>query len=175
MSWLEIVEALKQKNMLKEFKAELVKQNLTLIGDYVGLKLLKYSKRTIIFHSIVENNSLENCLPIFDSYSFYQKYGLYISPFDKLSRNINSFIPFAKMLKELFNEISNSHIANEEEGSIFHIIEKNKSGKYSTLITFKVYTSEMTFFKKLYENLFLLTDQLSKKSLQQIQGMFTIK
>ena len=99
-------------------KNDLSKHGYTLIADYVGLKLLKYPKRTLIFHSIVENNSLDNCLPIYESYPFFEKYGFYVSPVVKVSKSVESFVTFAKLLKEMFADISSAHVANEEEGSV---------------------------------------------------------
>jgi hypothetical protein len=170
LSWFEILENLKQKNLIKELKSDITKFSYTLIGDFVGLKLMKFSKRTIIFHSIVENYSTDNSLPISESYLFFEKYGFYVSPFEKLSKNIESFVSFAKMLKELYLDISISHVAHEEEGSVFSIVERSKTGKCTVISMFKMYSNEMIYFKKIYENLFVLTEQLTSKFVQKSQG-----
>ena len=52
----------------------------TLIGEYIGSvdhqHLVKYSRVTIIFYAIVDNNSEEDCWPCDQSWAFFNKYGL---------------------------------------------------------------------------------------------------
>ena len=117
-TWFEILEKIKEKNLLYDLKVEISKNNYTLIAGYVGLKLVKYPKRLIIFHSIVDNNSEETCIPITSSYPIFEKYGLLISPIDKLSESIYSPVCFNNIMKKFFQVISSSSISNEEEGSV---------------------------------------------------------
>jgi hypothetical protein len=52
----------------------------TLIGEYIGSvehqHLVKYSRVTIIFYAIVDNNQEEDCWPCDKSWAFFNKYGL---------------------------------------------------------------------------------------------------
>ena len=124
VSWFEIMETLKEDNLLNELKKDMSNKHYTLIGDYVGSKILKYTRKTIIFHSIVENESLEPCIPTPQAYEFFLKYLFYFSPVQRISKSIYSFASLAKILKELYAEISTSHISNEEEGSVLIIFNK---------------------------------------------------
>jgi hypothetical protein len=118
LQWFEILESLRQKNLLNELKNEITRNNYTLIGNYVGLKIIKYSQKIIVFHGIVENYSKESCIPILNYSSFFEKFGLNYSQIEKVSENIDSFISFAMLLKQLYQDVSESHIAKEEEGSV---------------------------------------------------------
>lgn len=120
IEWFEILDILRQKNLLNELKNEIARNNYTLIGNYAGLKILKYHQKMIIFHSIVENYSSDPCVPIMNNISFFERFGLCYSKVEKVYENIDSFVSFAMILKQLYQEISNSHISNEEEGSVGH-------------------------------------------------------
>lgn len=94
-------------------------KQITLIGEYVGLNLLlKYRKFSIIFHSIVENNTDSICLPTPNSYEFFLKYKLNFSPVEKISKPLLNFASLASILKEMHNSVRSSHICEEEEGSV---------------------------------------------------------
>ena len=116
--WLKIIDLLIQENLLNDFKQDMSKQ-ITIIGEYVGFNsLLKYPRTSIIFHSIVENNSNFICLPTPDSYEFFYKYKLQFSPVEKISKPIFNFASLAMILKEIYTSVSTSHICDEEEGSV---------------------------------------------------------
>ena len=112
------MEKIKKKNLFEELKNEFIRNNYTLIGNYVGLKLIKYQEKIIIFHSIVENYSNESSLNITYNSFFFKRFGLNYIPEEKVSENIESFVTFAMLLKQVYQEVSSSHIANEEEGSV---------------------------------------------------------
>jgi len=118
LEWFEILESLRQKNLLNELKNEIARNNYTLIGDYVGLKIIKYSQKMIIFHNIVENYTEESCIPITNNFSFFEKFGLNYSQVEKVSEHIDSFVSFTMLLKQVYQDVSTSHIAKEEEGSV---------------------------------------------------------
>ena len=118
---MEIIDKLKGELLLKEFKEEMSK-HLTLIGDYVGSNtLIKYSKSSIIFNSIVENNSNIICLPITQSYDLFLKFKLNFSPVEKISKPIRNFSQLTTVLKEIYLSVSASFICNDEEGSVINI------------------------------------------------------
>ena len=52
----------------------------TLVGEYIGSQehqhLVKYSRVTIIFYAVVENNSMTDCLPCDEAWSLFDKWGL---------------------------------------------------------------------------------------------------
>lgn len=75
--WFNYLEKL-SKDKQEELKVELAGQ--TLIGEFIGAQehqhLVKYSRVTIIFYAIVENNSSEDCWPCDKAWTFFNKWGL---------------------------------------------------------------------------------------------------
>ena len=52
----------------------------TLVGEYIGSQdhqhLVMYSRVTIIFYAVVENNSEESCWPCNKAWSLFNQFGL---------------------------------------------------------------------------------------------------
>ena len=116
---MELIDYLKNLNLLKDFKEEMSKRNLTLIGDYLGSKShIKFPKSSIIFNSIVENNKNYLCLHPVESIEFFKKFKFNFPPYEKISQAISNFSQLTNVVKELYISISSSHILKEEDGSV---------------------------------------------------------
>ena len=54
--------------------------NKTLVGEYIGSQehqhFVRYSRVTIIFYAIVENDSEKSCIPCAEAWAFFKKFDL---------------------------------------------------------------------------------------------------
>lgn len=79
--WFDKLEAISQErgaDAIQELKNDM--DGKTFVGEYVGSQehqhLVKYSRVTIIFYAIVENNSMQDCLPCDQAWTLFDKWGL---------------------------------------------------------------------------------------------------
>lgn len=115
--WWEFLEKLKFEKRLHIFKQEII--NLTLIGDFVGFNfLIKYPKNTIIFHSIVENNSINTRKNIYESFLLFKKYNLYTTHIEMAAKNLKSGENFYKKIGDFIKGSKMSFVQNQEQGSV---------------------------------------------------------
>ena len=94
--WFDQIATLEKRGI----KQDDLKQDLdgnTLIGEYIGSQehqhLVKYSRVTLIFYAIVQNDSGEDCWPCERSWALFDKYG-----FDKvIIQSLGKFTDYSKM------------------------------------------------------------------------------
>lgn len=131
--------------------------NNTLIGEYIGSAehqhLVKYSRVTIIFYAIVDNNSEDDCWPCDQAWQLFSKYGL-----DKVhALSLGSFTNFdalADCLCTTFKDVAKSEIAKDEEGNVLYFIKRTKDGSGDKVLSLsKLKTLEYRLFRKMREKL----------------------
>ena len=126
--WFDKLEQIKRDRgaaALDELKADL--ENKTLVGEYIGSQehqhLVKYSRVTIIFYAVVENDSMEDCMPCDLAWALFDKWGL-----DKVAiRTLGKYSEFGAMcdaLCRVFKDVAKSEIAQEEEGNVLYFVKR---------------------------------------------------
>jgi len=154
-TWFSILSSIEKNNQLSEFIKEI--SNKTLIGEYVGnfehQHMVHYPKETIIFFSIVLNESKINCLdPIF-SQKLFMKYGLECVEIESKGIFNNLENIFTKC-SQIINEIAIESIYNEEEGIVLYFVTRANSTLASiTLSLCKIKTLEYRIYRKIRENI----------------------
>lgn len=151
-------------NMIKDFKKsefESLKQdmrNRTWIGEYIGniqlQHLVKYPAETIIFYSVVDNNSPKICKLPEDSIRFFKKYGFNIVR----TESMGVYSDYDKMCDDLvqeYNNVARQSIQNEEEGAVLYMIKRDKEdSRYDDILSLsKLKTLEYRLFRKMREKL----------------------
>ena len=85
-----------------------------MVGEYIGSQehqhLVKYSRVTIIFYAIVENNSEESCWPCSRAWSLFQKYGFDVVHISSLG-TFNNYEVLCDHLEKTFKDVAKSSIA----------------------------------------------------------------
>ncbi len=116
-SWLDFLQTLKGTNLYADFIQEL--HNHTLIGEYVTTdNLIKYKQNNLYFHSITENGSNLICFDIERTYKLFEKYGLLITPIEKIEENITDFETFTSTINNFAEMIQSTSMMIQEEGSV---------------------------------------------------------
>jgi hypothetical protein len=111
--------------------------------------LVKYSRVTIIFYAVVENQSDDTCLPCDQAWTIFSKYGLDVVKIQDLGTFTN-FGAFCDQMETTFKEVAKSPIAQDEEGNVLYFEDKTK-GKVLSLAKLK--TLEYRLFRKMREKL----------------------
>lgn len=134
----------------------------TLVGEYIGNQdyqhLVKYSRVTLIFYAIVDNNSSSSCWPCTAAWSFFQKYKL-----DRVHiQSLGEFTDFSLLcdqLEKTFKDVAKSSIADDEEGNVLYFVQLDKDAtpedftKQNVLSLAKLKTLEYRVFRKMREKL----------------------
>ena len=88
---------------------------------------MKYSRVTIIFYAVVDNNSADDCWPCDKAWKLFNRYGL-----DKVhALSLGLFDDYDTMCNTLcktFKDVAKSEIAKDEEGNVLYFIKKAKEG-----------------------------------------------
>jgi len=125
--WFEFLDGMKPER-LEELKEDLT--NMTLVGEYVGdpehQHLIKYERTTVVFYAIVANYSEETCIPTDKAYSIMQKYGLDTVKVTSVGI-FQNYELLLDSLYQLFKEVSQSSLADDEEGSVLYFIKRSSS------------------------------------------------
>ena len=131
---------------------------MTLVGEYVGSDehqhLVKYSRVTIIFYAIVENNSIKDCIPCDRAWKLFDKWNL-----DKVAiTTLGTYSDYNKLCDNLcrvFKDVAKSEIAQEEEGNVLYFVKRNKQDpeESEVLSLCKLKTLEYRLFRKMREKL----------------------
>ena len=84
---------------------------------------MKYSRVTIIFYAVVENHSMQDCIPCDEAWALFDKWGL-----DKVAiQTLGCFTDYDQMCDSLcrvFKDVAKSEIAQEEEGNVLYFIKR---------------------------------------------------
>ena len=103
--------------------------------------MLKYKTPTLIFHILVDNNSDElNCLVPELCYQFFEKHGIQSAHLEKVGE-FDDFNTLTNLLKDVYDETSNSTVKENHRGSVLYFVEKN-STENMVLTMGKIQTKE---------------------------------
>ena len=84
---------------------------------------MKYSRVTIIFYAVVENQSMKDCIPCSEAWSLFDKWGLDKVAIQTLG-NFSDYGKFCDALCRVFKDVAKSEIAQEEEGNVLYFIKR---------------------------------------------------
>jgi len=120
--WFTILEKL-SSDQLKELKQDL--SGKTLVGEYVGnpelQHMIEYSRQTIIFYAVVDNNCSKICLPPEESLALFKKYGLDSVSFQSCGV-FNDFAKLCECLLQTHELVAKSKISEFEEGGVLYLV-----------------------------------------------------
>ena len=162
--WFEKLATLDGQS-LSQIKREM--EGITLVGEYIGSQnhqhLVKYSRITLIFYAIVDNQSDESCWPCQRSWGFFHKYGLDIVHIQSLGR-FSNYGQLCDQLETTFKEVAKSSIAQDEEGNVLYFVQKGKTPteQDKVLSLAKLKTLEYRLFRKMREKLRNFFSKVSK-------------
>lgn len=122
----------------------------TLCATYVDNKefdsLVHYDRPALIFHAIVENeDDKATCLPIEQSYAFFQRWKLDTAPLS----NVGTFTNYEDLrlkLLELHDTISHSTVKDEELGCILYFSEKSNNDEVLSMAKIETLESKCLLF-----------------------------
>lgn len=137
--------------------------------------MVKYNRVTIIFYAVVDNYSSDICWPCDKSFALFKKYGLDMVNVE--SRGLyNSFNDLCDCLCQTFNDIAESKIVEEEEGSVLYMIKRDpiNSDNDKVVSLCKLKTLEYRIYRKMREKLrnFFRGKSTDKKSPDVIVNSF---
>lgn len=162
--------------MIKDFshkELESLKQDMsykTWIGEYIGNEqcqhLVKYPRETIIFYSIVDNNSAKICKLPEDCFKLFKKYNFPVVRMERLGV-YSDYDRLCDDLLTAFMNVAKDTIQNEEEGAVLYLVKRDREDpKQDDIISLaKLKTLEYRLFRKMREKLRnYLTMKTSKPS-----------
>ena len=151
LCWFDILEQ-KTKDEIEEIKSEMT--NKTFCGEYCGNQyhehLIRHSKHTIYFYSIVDNNDEDNiCIPIEETFDIFKKLKLDYVNYNKVGiyKNKNELF---EGIHRVYKEIAEKSILYEEEGDVLYFVNESNNKVISLC---KVKTLEYKIFRKLREKI----------------------
>ena len=151
LCWFDILEN-KTEDEINELKKYM--NNKTFSGEYCGNQyhehLIRHTRHTIYFYSIVDNNDKNNiCLPIEETFDIFEKF--------KLDYVNHSYVGTYKNKNELFEgiqkvykSIAEKSILYEEEGDVLYFVNEIDKKVISLC---KVKTLEYKIYRKLREKI----------------------
>ena len=151
LCWFDILE-----NKEEEEINEIIKymNNRTFCGEYCGNQyhehLIRHTKHTIYFYSIVDNNDKNNiCLPIEETFDIFKKLNLehvnyaYVGTY----KNKNELF---EGIQKVYKLIAEKSILYEEEGDVLYFVNDTDKKVISLC---KVKTLEYKIYRKLREKI----------------------
>ncbi|CAG9319447.1 unnamed protein product [Blepharisma stoltei] len=124
--WFNIIESMRP-DVVNTFKQEL--SGHTIVGEYTGNQdyqhLIRYSKISLVFFALVDNNSVVTCKPPLKALQFFRKFNLEHVKMQKFG-NLHSVLDLYEKLKGLFCEVSSETLEVGEEGAVLYFV-KNKA------------------------------------------------
>ena len=149
LCWFDILE-IKTKEETDLIKNEM--SNRTFCGEYCGNQyhehLIRHSKHTIYFYSIVDNNDENNiCLPIEESFEIFKKLNLEHVNYEYVGTYKNKNELFEGIHK-IYKSIAEKSILYEEEGDVLYFVNDKK-----VISLCKVKTLEYKIYRKLREKI----------------------
>ena len=113
---------------------------------------MKYSRVSIIFYAIVDNNSAEDCWPCEKAWDFFAKYSLDRVHIQSLGIYSN-YDSMCDQLCKTFKDVAKSEIAKDEEGNVLYLIARSENRHPRVLSLAKLKTLEYRLFRKMREKL----------------------
>jgi len=146
----------------------------TFIGEYVGSSLhqhlVKYSKKTILFYAIVNNNGNACCIDVEEAFKIFRVLNL-----ETVSiKSCGVFSDVNELKKCLLNEyirVSKGRVDVEDEGSVFYFV-KHGDNNHTVCLT-KMKTLEYRLFRKIRECLRREINNISSNLIPNISLQFT--
>jgi hypothetical protein len=94
-----------------------------MVGEYVGhpdlQHLVRYERETIIFYALSKHDQTATCIPILQSYDFFQRHSLdYVKCVNAGCFRVLSV--FYGFLEELFRQMASESLEEGEEGSVIY-------------------------------------------------------
>ena len=151
LCWFDILEN-KSNEEIENIKK--LMNNKTFCGEYCGNQyhehLIRHSKHTIYFYSIVDNNDENNiCLPIEETFDIFKKLNLDYVNYEYMGKYKNKNELFEGIHK-IYKSIAEKSILYEEEGDVLYFINEPDKKVISLC---KVKTLEYKIYRKLREKI----------------------
>ena len=151
LCWFDIIEH-KTNKEIDDIKKEL--SNRTFCGEYCGNQyhehLIRHSKHTIYFYSIIDNNDENNiCIPIEEAFDTFKKLKLDYVNYNYIGiyKNKNELF---EGIHKVYKSIAEKSILYEEEGDVLYFVNSNDNKVISLC---KVKTLEYKIYRKLREKI----------------------
>lgn len=114
--------------------------------------MVKYSRATLIFYAVINNDSEETCWPCNRAWAFFKRFG-----FDVVNiKNLGTYSNYGHLcdsLEATYKEVASSTIAKDEEGNVLYFVKKSQDGSEKVLSLAKLKTLEYRLFRKMREKL----------------------
>jgi len=111
---------------------------------------------TIIFYAVVENLSMNDCIPCDEAWALFDKWGLDKVAIQTLGE-FSEYGVFCDALCRVFKDVAKSEIAQEEEGNVLYFIKRPNptatDTKPEVMSLCKLKTLEYRLFRKMREKL----------------------
>ena len=151
LCWFDILEN-KNEEEINEIKNYM--NNKTFCGEYCGNQyhehLIRHTKHTIYFYSIVENNDKNNiCLPIEPTFEIFKKFNLEYVNYSYIGTYKNKNELF-EGIQKVYKSIAEKSILYEEEGDVLYFANDTDKKVISLC---KVKTLEYKIYRKLREKI----------------------
>ena len=151
LCWFDILEN-KTNEEIEEIKNAMT--NKTFCGEYCGNQyhehLIRHSKHTIYFYSIVENNDENNiCIPVEEAFDIFKKNKLDYVNYSKVGTYTNKNELFEGIHK-IYKTVAEKSILYEEEGDVLYFVKEDNKKVVSLC---KVKTLEYKIYRKLREKI----------------------
>ena len=151
LCWFDILEE-KSEDEINEIKVCM--NNRTFCGEYCGNQyhehLIRHTKHTIYFYSIVENNDNNNiCLPIEETFDIFKKLKLEYVKYSYVGTYKNKNELF-EGIQKVYKSIAEKSILYEEEGDVLYFVNDDDKKVISLC---KVKTLEYKIYRKLREKI----------------------
>ena len=151
LCWFDILED-KSEEEINEIKTCM--NNRTFCGEYCGNQyhehLIRHTKHTIYFYSIVENNDNNNiCLPIEETFDIFKKLKLEYVKYSFVGTYNNKNELF-EGIQKIYKSIAEKSILYEEEGDVLYFVNDDDKKVISLC---KVKTLEYKIYRKLREKI----------------------
>ncbi len=95
-----------------------IKSNSNSSDDLSNLHIMNHSETAIYFHHVIDNSSNHFTKTVKESYNFFKKFGLLISPVERIAYNINNIDDYIKIINSLFDEVVTNFLNNQEAGAV---------------------------------------------------------
>ena len=151
LCWFDILDNKKEEEVI-EIKKNM--NNKTFCGEYCGNQyhehLIRHTKHTIFFYSIVDNNDKNNiCLPIEETFEIFKKLNLEYVNFSYIGI-YKTKIELFEGIQKIYKSIAEKSILYEEEGDVLYFVNDTDKKVISLC---KIKTLEYKIYRKLREKI----------------------
>jgi hypothetical protein len=130
----------------------------TLIGEFVGKEgcqhIVAYEKESIIFYTIVKNDSYDPSLLPETCTDIFKRYNMLCVPVESKGC-VETLEALKIVLSNVFTEVGSGPLATQEEGAVVYLVSRNKETGHEekVLSLSKLKTFEYRILRKLREKL----------------------